>query len=69
MGASRLIKHALLDENMTQYDLADAVGKDHQQVRNALYRDTFNFSIAEEWLNAIGYEIVIRKKDTNKIIG
>lgn len=68
MGVSRLIRKALIDEDMTQNELASLLGKDPQQVRNALYRDSFNYSKAEEWFEALGYEIVIKNKKTGKII-
>ena len=68
MGAGRLIKTALKHNKMTQDALASLLDKDAQQVRNALYRDRFQYSIAEEWLNALGYEIVIKDKFTGEII-
>lgn len=68
MGISRLIRKALIDEKMTQGELASLLGRDYQQVRNALCRDTFTYNIAEEWVNALGYEIVIRNKTTGKVI-
>ena len=68
MSISRLIRKALVDEHMTQNELAALLGKDPQQVRNTLYRDSFNSSTAEAWFNALGYEIVIRNKKTGKII-
>lgn len=68
MGAGRLIKTALKHNKMTQDTFASLLGKDPQQVRNALYRDSFQYSIAEEWLNALGYEFVIRDKFTGEII-
>ena len=68
MSVSRLIRKALVDEKMTQNELASLLGKDPQQVRNSLYRDSFNFSNAEAWFDALGYEIVIRNKETGKII-
>ncbi len=68
MGVSRLIKKALIDGNMTQNDFAKLIGKDPQQVRNALYRDSFTFAIAKQWFEALGYELVIRNKETGRII-
>lgn len=61
MGASELIKDALKSRNMTQQEFSKRIGKDSQQVRNLLCRDTFRFSTVEEWLNELGYEIVIKK--------
>lgn len=67
MGAGKLIKSALKHNKMTQDALASLLSRDPQQVRNALYRDRFQYSIAEEWLNALGYELVIRDKFTGEI--
>ena len=68
MSVSRLIRKALVDEKMTQAELASLLDKDPQQVRNTLYRDSFKFANAEAWFDALGYEIVIRNKKTGKII-
>ena len=68
MSVSRLFKKALIDEDMTQKQFASLIDKDVQQVRNALYRDSFNFNSAEKWFDALGYEIVIRNKQTGRII-
>lgn len=62
MGASELIKNALKDKKITQEEFAHMLKKDPQQLRNLLYRDTFRFSTAEEWLDMLGYEIVVKKK-------
>lgn len=61
MGASILIKDALKSKGITQEEFANMIGKDSQQLRNLLYRDTIRFNTAEEWLNLLGYEIVIKK--------
>ena len=68
MSVSKLLKKALIDEEMTQAEFAALIDKDPQQVRNALYRDRFNYSIAEQWFEALGYEIVIRNRKTGKVI-
>lgn len=67
MGASKKIKKILIDKDMTQADLAAVIGKDHQQTKNALYRDTFNYNMLETWLEALNCEIVFRDKETGKI--
>lgn len=67
MGASKKIKKILIDKDMTQEDFADAIGKEAQQTRNALYRDSSSFSTIENWLDAIGCDIVFRDRATGKI--
>ena len=67
MGASKKIKKILIDRDMTQAQLADAIGKDVQQTKNALYRDTFTYSTLEKWLEAIDCEIVFRDKTTGRL--
>ena len=67
MGASKKIKKILIDREMTQSDFADAIGKDHQQTKNALCRDTFQYNLLEQWLDAIGCEIVFRDKTSGKL--
>lgn len=67
MGASKKIKKILIDREMTQADFADAIGKDVQQTKNALCRDTFNFNLLESWLDCIDCEIVFRDKTSGKL--
>lgn len=67
MGASKKIKKILIDRDMTQNDFAEAIGKDPQQTKNALYRDTFNYNLLEQWLDAIGCEIVFRDKASGRL--
>ena len=67
MGASKKIKKILIDREMTQSNFADAIGKDHQQTKNALCRDTFQYNLLEQWLDAIGCEIVFRDKTSGKL--
>lgn len=67
MGASKKIKKILIDRGMTQYDLAEAIGKDPQQVRNTLYRDGFNYATLEGWLDAIDCDIIFRDNKTGKL--
>ena len=67
MGASKKIKKILIDKDLTQAEFASAIGKDHQQVRNTLYKDNATYKTVETWLDAIGCEIVFRDKATGKI--
>ena len=67
MGASKKIKKILIDRDMTQTDFAKAIGKDPQQTKNALCRDTFRYNLLEQWLDAINCEIVFRDKTSGKL--
>ena len=67
MGASKKIKKILIDRDMTQAQFADAIGKDRQQTKNALCRDTFNYNMLEQWLDAIDCEIVFRDKTSGRL--
>lgn len=67
MGASKKIKKILIDREMTQSQFADAIGKDHQQLKNALCRDTFNYNALEKWLEAIDCEIVFRDRTSGRL--
>lgn len=69
MSASKLIKHALVEERLTQAEFANIIKKQPEQFRNALYRDSMNFKTLEKWLDAIGYEVIIRKRETGKLVG
>ena len=66
MGAKELINSALKERNISKTQFAQMIGKDPQQVRNLIYRDTLRFSTAEEWLDTLGYEIVIKKSRKKK---
>lgn len=67
MSASKKIKKILIDRGMTQSDFADAIGKDPQQTRNALYRDSFYYNMLESWLDSIDCDIVFRDRQTGKL--
>ncbi len=70
MGASKRIKQILIEEGLTQKQFADIVmpdrGVNAQQVRDNLSRDTFRFSTVEQWLDALGYDIVFVNRQTGK---
>ena len=67
MGASKKIKKILIDRGMTQLDFADAIDKDAQQTRNALYRDKFTYNLLEQWLDCIDCDIIFRDRKTGKL--
>lgn len=68
MGASKKIKKALLEKDMTQVQLAELAGKQLQALRNQLYRDNLTYANVELFCNVMGYDIVFRDRVTGKII-
>lgn len=67
MGASQKIKDTLKSKSMTQMDFAEVIGKDYQQLKNALSRDTFQYNMLEKWLDKIGVDIVFRDRQSGKV--
>lgn len=68
MGASKKIKKALVEKDMTQVQLAELTGKHLQALRNQLYRDNLTYANVELFCNVMGYDIVFRDRITGKII-
>ena len=70
MGVSKKIKMALIDKGIKQKELADTLGyQSINSIYNALNRDSMTFEMAERWADAIGCDIVLRDRKTNKIYG
>lgn len=70
MGVSKKIKMALIDKGIRQKELADTLGyQSINSIYNALNRDSMTFEMAERWADAIGCDIVLRDRETNKIYG
>ena len=67
MGASKKIKKILIDKDMTQLEFSQVLGRDYQQVKNALSRDSFTYRILDDWLDAIGCDIVFKDRKTGKL--
>lgn len=71
MGASKKLKMVLVDKELTQKQFAEMVMADkpfnHDQMRNALARDTFGYNTVEEWLDVLGIDIVFRDRKTGKL--
>lgn len=73
MGAATQIKEILKKEGITQQEFAKLVLSPEQyekngptQMRILLSRDTLRYSTVEAWLDALGYEIVFKKKKRRK---
>lgn len=69
MGASILIKTAMLHKGMKVGDLAPLIGFTPQALSVKLNRDTMTFESAEKMADALGCDIVLRDRETGKIYG
>lgn len=66
MGISKEIKKILIDEDLTQADLAEKVGTSQQNMNAKLKRDNFSNKEMQEIADALGYELrieFIKKED------
>lgn len=78
MGFSDKFKKALKAENATVGDVASALGKHPQTIYNTIHNDAHptaskriggvSYSVVEQMLDVIGYEIVFRRKSDGHII-
>lgn len=59
MGISKEIKKILIDEDLTQADLAEKVGTSQQNMNAKLKRDNFSNKEMQEIADALGYELKI----------
>lgn len=78
MGFSEKFKRALKTEKTTVGNVAEALGKHPQTIYNAIHGDAHptaskrvggvSYTAVEQMLDAIGYEIVFRRKSDGHII-
>ena len=66
MGASKHIKKAILDKDLSVNDLADMIGKGSNILSNQLWRDTWKFAEVETIAEKLNCEIVFVDKETGK---
>lgn len=59
MGVSKEIKKILIDEDLTQADLAEKIGTSQQNMNAKLRRDNFSNKEMQEIADALGYELKI----------
>lgn len=60
MGISKEIKKILIDEDLTQGDLAEKIGTSQQNFNAKLKRDNFSNKEMQEMADALGYELKIQ---------
>lgn len=60
MGISKEIKKILIDEDLTQAELAEKVGTSQQNMNAKLKRDNFSNKEMEDIADALGYNLEIK---------
>lgn len=69
MGASTLIKSAMLHKGVKVGQLAELIGMTPQALSVKLNRDTMTYSSLEKMAAALGCDIVLQDQVTKKIYG
>lgn len=59
MGISKDIKKILIDEELTQAELAERIGTSQQNMNAKLKRDNFSNKEMQDIAEALGYELKI----------
>lgn len=59
----KTVKKLLIDNDMQLKDVAEILNESQQNISNKLSRKTIRLVDAERILNAIGYKLVIQKKE------
>ena len=59
MGISKEIKKILIDEELTQSELAEKLGTSQQNINAKLKRDNFSNKEMQEIANTLGYDLKI----------
>lgn len=67
MGASKKLKHVMIDKDVKRADLAQATGRTVGTLNNILARDNMAYSTVEDLLRVMRCEIVFRDVMTGKI--
>ena len=67
MGASKHIKLALIDKDISQKEFSAIIDKPIQSVYNQLNRDTWKYADVEKIADKIGCDVVLIDRKTGKI--
>lgn len=67
MGVNKKIKKAMIDKRMTQRQLADALGKPFNTVRNILANDNMQTDTLERFADALNCDVVLMERTTGDI--
>ena len=65
MDIAKEIKKLLIDESLTQQQLADKIGTSQGNLANKLKRNNFNIKELQEIAQALNYELIIEFKKKN----
>lgn len=68
MPAAIYIKHALLERNITQKELAKKLNTSSSNLSKMLINDNINYNKVEEIANLLDYDIIWQKKEITKEI-
>ncbi len=66
MGAAKVIKQIMFEQNVSVSQLAAALGVQPQSMSNKLYRDTFSFDEVVRIANILGSDVKIIVRETGK---
>ena len=66
MAGAKAIKQILIERDMTIKQLADAIGIEHQSMRNKLYRDSFSYEEVVKIANLLNCDVKIITRDSGK---
>lgn len=66
MGAARVIKQIMYEQNVSVGQLASALGIQAQSLSNKLYRDSFSFDDVVRIADILGSDVKIIIRETGK---
>ena len=66
MGAAKVIKQIMYEQNVSVSQLASALGIQSQSLSNKLYRDSFSFDDVVRIADILGSDVKITIRETGK---
>ena len=66
MGAAKVIKQIMYEQNVSVSQLASALGIQPQSLSNKLYRDSFSFDDVVRIADILGCDVKITIRETGK---
>lgn len=66
MGAAKVIKQIMYEQNVSVSQLASALGIQAQSLSNKLYRDSFSFDDVVHIADILGSDVKITIRETGK---
>lgn len=68
MAGAKMIKHILIERNMTIKELGATLGLGYQTMRNKQYRDTYSLAEFLKIMDILDCDVIVKTRDTNQII-